>query len=323
VDRPGGATRRDFPFYIRGIDLRLKYPTAYSYSFSVQRELPGAVLAEVAYVGKSATNQERIRNINQMRAGTLQGNPGINANALRPYHGLGQVDLTTRDGHSNYQSMQISLDRRFRGGLSFGLAYTFSKNLSDVFTPFDAYRNVRARDDLDRPHLLNLNYIYELPFFSQTTGAKAKVLRGWQLSGVIFFRSGTLMSVVDGVDVAGVGPGSGNQPWDVNGSLAVAERGLGKLWFNRAAFSRPRDGAFGNAGLNIIRGPRFQNWDIALFKSIPMTERLRSELRFEVFNFPNHPLLSNPSVSPRAGDFGLIFSKSSERNVQLGWKLTF
>lgn len=323
VDRPGGATRRDFPFFIRAIDLRAKYPTAYSYSLSVQRELPGAVLAEIAYVGKSGVNQERIRNINQLRAGTLQANPGINANALRPYHGLGQIDLTTRDGHSNYQSLQVSLDRRFRSGLGFGLSYTFSKNLSDMFTPFDAYRTIRALDDMDRPHLLNVHYIYELPFFRQASGAKGKALRGWQLSGVVFFRSGSLMSVLDSVDIAGVGPGSGSQPWDVNGSLAVQDRGLNKLWFNRAAFSRPRDGTFGNAGLNIIRGPYFQNWDIALFKHIPIREGLRSELRLEVFNFPNHPLLSNPSVNPRAGDFGLITSKSSERNIQLGWKFMF
>jgi len=323
VDRPGGATRRDFPFYLRGIDLRWKYPSAYSYSVSLQRELPGSVLAEIAYVGKSGVNQERTRNVNQLRAGTLQANPGINATALRPYHGLGQVDVTTRDGHSNYQSMQLSLDRRFRGGLSFGLSYTYSKSISDILTPFDAYRNVRSRDDLDRPHLLNLNYIYELPFFKGATGARAKVLRGWQLSGVVFFRSGTLQSVVDGVDVAGVGQGSANQPWDVNGSIAVSERGLGQRWFNSAAFTRPRDGTFGNAGLNIIRGPRFQNWDVAMFESIPISERFRSELRFEVFNFPNHPLLNNPSVSPRAGDFGFVTSKSAERNVQLGWKLTF
>jgi len=323
VDRPGGATRRDFPFYIRGIDLRFKYPTALSYSFSVQRELPGSLLAEIAYVGKSGMNQERTRNVNQMRAGTLQANPGLNANALRPYHGLGQVDVTTRDGHSNYQSFQFSLDRRFRSGLSFGLSYTFSKSISDILTPFDAYNNIRSLDDLDRPHLLNFNYIYELPFFSGKQGWQAKVLRGWQLSGVVFFRSGSLLSVLDGVDVAGVGAGSGNQPWDVSGSLDVAERGLGLRWFNTAAFTRPRDGMFGSAGRNIIRGPRFQNWDVALFKNIPINERVSSQLRFEVFNFPNHPLLSNPAVSPRAGNFGFITAKSGERNVQLGWKVNF
>ena len=139
----------------------------------------------------------------------------------------------------------------------------------------------------------------------------------------MFFRSGTLLSVLDGVDVAGVGQGSGNQPWDVAGSLSVPERGLGLKWFNTSAFTLPRNGTFGNAGLNIIRGPGFQNWDAALFKSIPISDRIKSQLRLEVFNFPNLPLLSNPSASPRAGNFGLITSKFGERNVQLGWKISF
>ncbi|MEJ7665583.1 MAG: hypothetical protein WKG07_41695 [Hymenobacter sp.] len=179
-------------------------------------------------------------------------------------------------------------------------------------------------DDQDRPHLLNLNYIYQLPFYRGQSGWKAGTLGGWQISGVTFFRSGSLLSVTDAVDVAGVGPGSAAQPWDVVGSLAVSgQRGVGLSWFNPAAFARPKDGTFGNAGYNIIRGPRFSNWDVALFKQVPMTERLRGELRFEVFNFPNHPLLSNPNVAPRAGSFGLITAKSGERNVQLGLKLYF
>ena len=323
VDQPGGAVRRDFPFYIRAVDLNLKYPTAYSYSFSVQREIPGSILAEVAYVGKSGINQERIRNVNQLRAGTLQANPGINAAALRPYLGLGQIDITSRDGRTNYNSLQISLDRRFTSGLGFGLSYTFSKSIANINATYDAYAFVRALDDQDRPHLLNLNYIYELPLFRGDKTWKGNALGGWQISGVTFFRSGTLLSVSDSVDVAGVGTGSAAQTWNVVGSMAVSDRGLGKTWFNPAAFARPRDGTFGNSGYNIIRGPKFVNWDVALFKNIRLAERVSSQVRLEVFNFPNHPLLSNPNTSPRAGTFGLITAKSGERNVQLGLKVTF
>lgn len=324
VDQPGGAIRRDFPFYLRALDLNAKYPTAYSYSASLQREIPGSVLLEIAYVGKTGINQERIRNINQMLPGTLQANPGINATALRPYHGLGQIDVTSRDGRTTYNSLQFSLDRRFASGLGFGLSYTFSKSISNLNLPYNAYAFVRALDDQDRPHLLNVNYVYELPFYRGQRGWRGNTLGGWQISGVTFFRSGTLLSVTDGVDIAGVGPGSAAQPWDVNGSIDVSgERGLGKPWFNAAAFSRPALGTFGNAGYNIIRGPRFSNWDVALFKRLSLAERVKGELRFEVFNFPNHPLLSNPNNNPRAGTFGLITAKSGERNVQLGLKISF
>ena len=323
VDQPGGATRRDFPFFIRAVDLGLKFPTAHSYSFSIQREIPGSILAEVAYVGKTGVNQERIRNINQMRPGTLQANPGINAAALRPYLGLGQVDSTSRDGRTNYNSLQVSLDRRFTSGLGFGMSYTYSKSIANINLPYDGFAFVRSRDDQDRPHLLNLNYIYELPMFRGKSGWKGGALGGWQISGVTFFRSGSLLSVTDNVDVAGVGPGSGAQTWDVVGNPGVSARGLNKTWFNPAAFARPRDGTFGNSGYNIIRGPKFVNWDAALFKNIRIAERVTGQLRLEVFNFPNLPLLGNPNTSPRAGTFGLVTTKSGERNVQLGLKIAF
>jgi len=109
----------------------------------------------------------------------------------------------------------------------------------------------------------------------------------------------------------------------VNGSIAWGDRGLDKRWFNTAAFTLPRAGTFGSAGLNIIRGPGFQNLDATLFKSIRISERFQSDLRFEVFNFPNYPLLSNPATGPRPANFGFITSKYAERNVQLGRKVRF
>jgi hypothetical protein len=228
-------------------------------------------------------------------------------------------------GNANYHALQISLDRRFHNGLGFGVAYTFSRTIDDLSDPWDAYNTslVRALSDQDRPHVLSTNFIYELPFFRSQRGA-GRVLGGWQLSGVGFLRSGSPMSVLDPTDTAGVGPGSGSQPWNVTGSTAATgSTGIGLPWFSTAAFSRPTAGAFGNAGLNLLRGPWFQNWDLALFKTFRFTERLASQLRFEAFNFANHPVLSNPVVDPRSGSFGLVTQKTNERNLQLGFKLMF
>jgi hypothetical protein len=102
------------------------------------------------------------------------------------------------------------------------------------------------------------------------------------------------------------------------------ERGLGLAWFNGAAFARPALGRFGNAGLNILRGPGFSNWDLAVFKNVALFERrVNTQLRVEAFNFPNHPNLNNPNSNPRGGFFGVITGKSGERNLQLGLKVTF
>ena len=180
--------------------------------------------------------------------------------------------------------------------------------------------------------MLNLNVLYELPFLRTQQGLKGNLLGGWQISSVIFFRSGTPLSVTDATDVAGTG--QGGAPWNLVGDIGIAgERGVGKQWFNPKAFALPQAGTFGNAGLGIIRGPRFQSFDASMFKRFRLTERVRSEFRFETFNFLNHPLLADPVTNPRSGDFGFITSKTlissqanvstNERNIQLGLKFIF
>jgi hypothetical protein len=324
VDAPGGRGGSQFPFSLGALALEYNYPTAYQYSFSLQRELPFGFVMDAAYVGKSAVDLYRVRNLNQLKAGTVQANPGINVNALRPFYGLAAINYSEQSGRSSYNSAQLSLDRRFRNGLGFGLAYTFSKNIDNVSTPYDAYQFQRALSGNDRPHVLSINYIYQLPFLRNSKSLMGNVLGNWQVSGVTYFRSGGPLSVLDATDTAGVGPGSASQPWNVNGSTSVTSAtGVGQPWFNTSAFSLPRAGTFGSAGLNILRGPGFQNWDIALFKNFRITERIGAQFRGESFNFLNHPLLSNPNTNPRSGDFGRVTSKFNERNIQLGIKILF
>jgi len=109
------------------------------------------------------------------------------------------------------------------------------------------------------------------------------------------------------------------------------------FWFNPAAFRRPANGTFGNAGRNPdgLRGPIFQSWDIALFKNVPLGGTKRLQFRLEAFNFINHPNIGNPNtgasgntiggvvVDPLSADFGRVLTKTSERNVQLGVKFSF
>jgi hypothetical protein len=329
LDNPGG-TARNYPYNFLAMSRDAKIPTAYSYSFSIQRELPGSMALDVSYVGKTAVNQERTNSLNNFAPGTIQANPGVNPAALRPYLGLGTINWTTRDGRVNYNSLQVTLDKRFQRGLSFGIAYTFSKSLSNLMnqiSPSQAYdptRFVKGPDELDRTHVLNTNFIYELPFWRGTTGWRHGVLGGWQLSGVYFVRSGSPLSVVTTVDIAGIGVGAGPQPFNVAGDTKMSgDKGIGLKWFNTGAFTRPAPGTFGNAGLGIIRGPGFQNFDLALFKDFRVMERMNAQFRLESFNLPNHPILSNPGTDPLAGTFGLVTSKYNQRNIQLGLKFRF
>jgi hypothetical protein len=127
VDQPTGATRRDFPFVMTMQDPIFKHPTAYSWSTSFQRELPFDVALDVTYVGRMGVHLQRERNINQLQPGTIQANPGVNPNALRPYTGFGSIRLSENTGRSIYHGLQLGLERRFRNGLGFGVAYTLSR----------------------------------------------------------------------------------------------------------------------------------------------------------------------------------------------------
>src|SRR4030095_13330327 len=125
-------------------------------------------------------------NLNQLPIGTRLNTPNSTAkvNALRPYLGFGNIILRDDSDNSNYNSLQVSVSRRLRGGLSFGANYTFSKTM-DSFgggTPQDSHR---PKDDIGlssihRTHVLNFNYVYSLPFFAKIgSGVARNLLGGW------------------------------------------------------------------------------------------------------------------------------------------------
>jgi hypothetical protein len=334
ADAPTGVQRKDFPLAMTMQDPVFKHPTSYQYSLSIQRELPSSITVEVAYVGRVGLFLQRERNINQLLPGTKQANPGVNLDALRPYSGFGIIRLSENAGHSNYNGLQVTLDRRFRSGLAFGLSYTFSKIISNTDSKRDLLFNTRddsgfrAISDLDRTHLLNVYYIYEFPFWRDQNRFYKKIAGGWQVSGVTVFQSGQPLSVWRGDDVAGVGD-SFNQPWDLVGDPSIAHQafssapGDNNFYFNPKAFAEQKPGTFGSAGRNILRGPSFQSWDIALYKNIHVGERVKTQLRWEVFNFLNHPNWNNPDTNPKSSTFGRVTQKSGNRQMQVAFKLSF
>jgi hypothetical protein len=342
ADNPSGTAARTFPLVMTMQDLTFDHPVAYDFSAGVQRELPFSTVVDVTYVGRLGRHLQRERNINQLQPGTIQANPGINAAALRPYLGFGAIRLSENEGKSTYNGLQIGVDRRYRGGLKLGMAYTYSRLRDDasdkrnlMFNAFDP-SSYWAFSDNDRTHIFNFHYIYELPFWRTRESLQAKILGGWQVSGATVFQSGAPLSVWLNDDRAGVGDTT-NQPWNLVGDPAVANPSFSQgaavdqnFWFNPAAFARPAAGAFGNAGRNPIRGPHFQNWDIALFKTVGSPTGKRLQFRAEAFNFLNLVNLDNPQTSPTNGSFGRITGKGSttggrpgERNIQLSLKLLF
>jgi len=338
VDNPGGAGgAASLPLGMTAIDPVFKHPVAYMYSAGVQREVPWGFVVDAAYVGRLGRNLQREVNINQLRAGTVQANPGINSAFLRPYKGYGVIRESENNGRSTYNGLQISADRRYRNGFKFGAAYTLShsednaSNKRDVL--FNSYDDsgMWGNSSFDRRHVFNFYYIYDVPLFQKDTSWKGHALGGWQISGATFMRTGTPLWVTRGDDVAGVGDSFG-QPWDLVGDPNANSNGRFSLgagldqnfWFNPAAYVKPANGTFGNAPRNNMYGPGQYQWDIALFKNTQVRGRQSIQFRAEIFNFLNHPNLNNPSTDPTSSTFGRVTSKDgSRRDIQLSLRYLF
>ena len=252
-----------------------------------------------------------------MLPGTLQANPGVNPDFLRPYKGFGVIRVTNNDANSRYNGLQLSANRRFSRGFSFGFAYTYSKTMDDgsaqrdvIPNAYDAH-NLWGPSSLDTRHILVASWIYELPFFHNRQSVAGKLLGGWQVTGVTQFQSGTPFTVGTNEDVAGVGGVGrldGNHPdgskrdmqiWDINGDPVLPRgdrqfsNGAGdqNYWFRvrnddgSPIFVKPAAGTFTTARnrANLIYAPGLQNWNLGLFKSFYVTESQRVTFRAGAF----------------------------------------
>ncbi len=332
VDSPGGAINRVFPFTMTIQDPVFKIPVAWNWNTTFARQLPWNLAVEVGYVGRRGIHNQRKRNINQLPTGTTYANPGVNVNALRPYLGMGIIGISENSGSSLYNGLQVSVERRFSSGFSFGVAYTYShtsddsSDLTDVLP--DAYNDkaYKGTSDLNRPHVLILNYIYEIPFLKGSKTWAHRILGNWDLSGMNQWQSGSPFSVRNTAEIAGVGAGSGNQFWNqVGDPLDVQKTAFttSAVWFNKAAFARPANGTWGTAPRNSLMQPGFWAFDVGLRKNFPVTDTQRLQMRFEFFNLLNHPNWNGANTNPTSAQFGLVTSKGGSRTIQLALKYIF
>jgi hypothetical protein len=325
-------------------DPVFKIPNAWNWSVTFQREIGFNTTIDIGYVGRTGLHLERERELNAIQPGTVQANPGININALRPYKGFANIPMGELSARSEYNGFQLDVNRRFSRGFSYGFAYTFAKSMDNasgrrdrMYNPFDDTFNW-GKSSFDTRHVAVINFIYELPFLKDQNGLHGKVLGGWQFTGVVQFQTGTPITVGTGDDFPGIGS-TDTKPWNVNGDpfLPRGERAFSEsaqdanFWFRRtnadgsAIFTIPASGTFGNQFRNslAIHNPGFQNWNLALFKDFSFSENHRLTFRSEFFNFPNHPNWSGPTTNPRSSNFGKVTGKSSNREMQLSLRYSF
>lgn len=277
------------------------------------------------------------RDLNQVPADQL--GPG-DAQLRRPYPQYQAINTTYSDAYSNYNALQVTVQRYFSRGLSFLANYTLSKSLDtgtgsgwgagvdswQIATDPAANYGLSSNDET---HLVSGSFVYELPFgagkrFLGNGGLLNGIVGGWQLSSMFRFNTGyPITPVWGGVNLSGA----------LTGTLYPDRIGTGTLpnpgidaWFDTSAFVQPAPYSFGNSGRNILRAPGLTNVDLALAKnfSIPqLGEAARLQIRIDATNVFNITNLNAPNMAVGSYGAGQIWSCGAMRVMQLGAKLNF
>jgi hypothetical protein len=323
---------------------------------SVQRSLKGDMMAEASYVYTHGTNLNFQTDINQAPVGKL-GCTGYNCGNPNPI--FNTITAQTYDGWSNFNALQLRLQKNVSHSVSFQVNYMFSKSL-DTGTGnghgsgVDIYQNAYlpalnyGLSSFNSTHSLAGQIIYEVPFGKGRQfalhGLADQVVGGWRISSVFQWRSGTPFtpviqnSIAAGID-GGLSPnlGQGNMYLypELVGNPTVSNPSISH-WFNPAAFANPATGTFGNLGRNTLVGPGFSNVDISLGKSFVLPwEGIRIDIRADAYNALNHVNFGNPDANvgytssgaladPTAGTItGPAGGNANRRIMQLGARITF
>ncbi len=346
ADDPAGGNPSLFPQFFMTMDPTFKVPQSYMWNVYYERRTIFDTTLSVGYVGRTGLYLERERNLNTLPVGTLYQpqNAGINTNVLRPYKGFAQIPMAENAARSEYNGLQLELNRRFDKDLGFGIAYTYSRsrdNASDrryrMLNPLDGSLDW-GPSNFDTPHVLVVNAIYEMPFMRSAGGLRNAFLGGWTVTGIYQYQSGNPFQIGTGEDFAGIGSGNETQLWNLaqdvvlpRGDRAFSQGASDSNFYFRTTTSggapiaaTPALGTFSPVTRNSAGyQPTSHNLSMALFKSFAVTESQRFEIRSEFFNLPNHPNWSNADTNPRSSTFGKVTSKTGNREVQLSLRYNF
>ncbi len=334
-----------------GLNWASTFHTPYmmQYNLSIQREVAKGTIFSVAYVGSKGVHLLTSADANfPIAINGLYGTPGANGAVNpnpRPNLNFGLLDLRSTNGNSNYNSMQVGLNRHFANHFQTQVAYTFQKTMDTVsgdqgpdsadggnqltMNPYNR-RLDYGRSNFDFTHVLKVTGIYELPF------TKNELVKGWRLSGVLSARTGQPFTIFDGFDLTGSGQSAKNAPVRPNlnpGCSGNPIVGTVAQWYNPACFSLSPVGTFGNLGRNTAVGPAFINVDAALLKRTnisKISERFVLEFRLEVNNIANHPnfglpnqALYNSTTTPNTAAGQITAQNGSARTAQLALRASF
>ena len=336
-----------------GVDPHLKTPYVMNWNFNVQQELTPSMLLQVAYVANHGVKLYSVADINQVNplyddGGEEIGRPLVTNCPVSqggqgfggPCHPqIGFLDQLGNRSDSNYNSLQVTLTKRYSHGLYLLAGYTYAhaidtatSNLAGVPPNSGNYNAERGNGDYDIRHRLTVSATYDLP----SVKTKWQMLEGWQATSILNLQSGEPYTLGDFTDDISF-TGEFNDRWNISGNpkdihwsatkplpffdfsddahssaacvtQATAMGTLDNLYYygcyqaGSAVITPPADTTQGNMGRNIFRGPTFKNLDFSLSKIWKLNERVKLQFRGEVFNILNH---TNFDVATMNTDLGV------------------
>ncbi len=320
---PTGAVLGVFPGY------RPSY--VQQYNLTLQHEIaPWQMLLKLAYVGNLGRRISTTINPNQPVPGSTAVNNRRPLFGIRP--ALADVTFAVSDGLSNYNALQLSVEKRVTHGLAVLAGYTWGHIIDDTGTEYGGgsgtpqdVRNRRAdrgNASFDMRHRVTISYLYALPGLKNHATPLRLALGGWQTNGIVTLQTG--LPFTPQLQTTTVNTGTGSRPdRRSDGTLSSSERTLFR-WFDTTPFVSPPPFTYGNAGRNILFGPGRVNFDMSLFKDFPIREEMKFQLRAEGFNVFNTPQFGQPNATIGNAQAGIISSiVGNPRQLQLALRFQF
>jgi hypothetical protein len=335
-----------FPTALRSLEVNSHTITTYNFELGFQQDIGFKTVLEASYVGSFSRHLGEQRNINSVPDGAkfvdcrvipaslchpenrdpFSGTAAKNSDFLRPFRGYGDINQNTWSGTSNYNGLQVQVNRRYARGFQYGIAYTYSKSFdyanddtSDVNSgrPYKAFNY--APSDFDQTHILTVNYIYDIPGLSRRWNNKLVKLLfdNYQISGTTSYVSGKPKNITvtytNGTATITAGqvcpPGTfqtsatvctmitdltggqinarPNIICDPMTGISGADPTGTSFVINTSCFANPALAQIGNSPRNGVRMPSIFNNDLALFKNIKLGEKREVQFRWEVYNVFN------------------------------------
>jgi hypothetical protein len=343
-------------------------PRSYQASLSVQRNIGFDTVVDVGYVGSFGRFLGMTTQLNQIPYGTRlldssndPTKPGqkLTDVYLRPFMGYNGISLNSFGSSSSYHSLQTQVNKRLSHGLQVAASYTWSKAMGYTDADKSAVVSEVSRKEFnygpstyDRTHVVSISYLYDLPKVSRLWNhvVARKALDGWQLVGVTRFNSGAPLNIgvlgtggfSNGLDITGGGDGW-RPVMSKSPVLPTGERTV-ERWFDQSVFSppalvAPKDLAgvmqilaLGNTPKGFARGPGINNWNISLYKTVKITEKVNFSLRAETYNTFNHTQFSTVNTSPQwnpatgvysSSQFGQVTAARDPRIIQVAARVNF